>query len=1006
MEDLIGNIRRTYESHEGSITPFLWLQDFPFGPDIYTRLSMDSQEKNARETATPKVVEMTKIFESHEECKQTKKVLIEGKPGIGKTTLCNKIAYDWATKKHGGDDCFPQFESILLLKCRDVGVESNVWEAIGDQLLPREVQRDQREDFFEFIRRNQSKVLLVLDGLDELPPSKLPEFTDIIQGRMLPRCHLVVTARHEAGILVKKVCYTLIEIEGFTLEDAFEFITKFFKGKEELVQGRLDKLENDSSLQEMTANPLNTVLLCLLCEDLQGVLPENRTQLYLEIVQCVLIRYRKRKAPPVDKENMVELHKEQLSHLGSIALDCLYEDQVYFGANQLANQHTKLPGFGALSAQPGSKRRPSLWYSFTHKCFHEFLAGRFVCCHLASKQTSPEMFFTGTKFFRELRQVLHFTCGLLAVSSEESLVALINGVANEGNKKDTEERLLVALERMKECRKGGSDFLTQLARSFGSSLKAHKVDLSDKRMDKAGAAVLGLTLETNTTLTQLNMSGNNLGPVGAESLATALKRNTKFNLSGKNLGSTVVRSIAVALEMNKHLTELNLSTNQLGPAGAESLAVALKTNTTPTVLYLSGNNLGPAGAESLAAALKANSTVTQLNLSYNNIGPVGANSLAVALETIATLTDLSLLNNALGPAGAESLATALRTNATLTDLYLYDNKLGPGGAKSLAAVLETNKSLTSLDLSHNYLGPADAESLAATLKRNSTLTDLNLLNNDLGPVGAESLAAALKRNTALTKFHLSGNNLGSTGVKSIAVALEMNKHLTESNLSTNQLGPAGAESLAVALKTNTTLTVLYLSGNNLGPAGAESLAAALKANSTVTQLNLSYNNIGPVGANSLAVALETIATLTDLSLLNNALGPAGAESLATALRTNATLTDLYLYDNKLGPGGAKSLAAVLETNKSLTSLDLSHNYLGPADAESLAATLKRNSTLTDLNLFNNDLGPAGTGSLATTLTTNTTLKKLNLSRNNLSPEDTESLATALKTNTSLTKLVL
>ena len=836
---------------------------------------MVSRGKNARETATRKVVEMTKIFQPHEECKQPKKVLIEGKPGMGKTTYCNKIAYDWATKKHVGEDCFPQFELVLLLKCRDVGVESNVWEAIDDQLLPREVQREERGKFFEFIRRNQSKVLLVLDGLDELPPSKMPEFTDIIQGRMLPRCHLVVTARHEAGIPVRKVCDTLLEIEGFTLEDAFEFIMKFFKGKEELVQGLLDKLRNDSSLQEMIANPLNTALLCLLCEDFQGTLPESRTQLYLEIVQCVLIRYREKKALPVDSEDMFELYKDQLSHLGSIALNCLREDNMYFGAKQLANQHTDLPRFGVLSVQPGSsKRRPSLCYGFTHKSFQEFFAGHYLCCQLVSKQISPEMLVTDTKYFRELRQVLQFTCGLLAVSSEESLVALINGVANEVSKKDTEESLLVALECIKECKKEDSDFLTDIAQSFGSSLKVHKVDLSDKRMDEAAAVVLGLALETNRTLTELNMSGIDLGPAGAESLAAALKRNTtltklnlsgnnlyhagadslfaslktnttlaEFNLSGNNLGSTGVKSIAVALETNKNLTELNLSTNQLGPTGAESLAVALKTNTTLSVLHLSGNNLGPAGAESLAVALKANSTVTKLNLSYNNIGPVGAKSFAAALKTNATLTYMSLLNNALGSAGAESLATALKTNVTLTDLNLYYNKLGPGGAKSLAAALETNKTLAKLDLSRNYLGPADAESLAVTLKTNTTLTDLNLLNNDLGPAGAESLATALKTNTTLKKLNLRGNDLGPGDAEPLAAALKTNTSLTNLDLSRNYLGPADAETLAAALKTNITLTDLNLFNNDIGLPGAESFATVLKTNTTLTALNLSGNNI-------------------------------------------------------------------------------------------------------------------------------------------------------------------
>ena len=301
-------IRQNYKRHEGWLAPFPWCEDFQFQlSDIYTRLRMVSREKKARATAEQRVVETTEIFNPHEECKQPRKVLIEGNPGMGKTTYCNKVAYDWAINIKSEGDCFPEFEMVLLLKCRDVEIGVDLWEAIDDQLLPGEIQRKEREKFFEFIRQNQSKVLLILDGLDELPSSKLPGFTDVIQGKMLPLCHVVVTARHEAGIPMRKVCDTLLEIEGFTYQDSEEFILKYFAGKEDLAEKLLDKIRNEKRLEEMTANPLNTALLCLLCEDFQGILPESRTQLYLEIVQCVLIRYRTKKGLPVENEDLIEI---------------------------------------------------------------------------------------------------------------------------------------------------------------------------------------------------------------------------------------------------------------------------------------------------------------------------------------------------------------------------------------------------------------------------------------------------------------------------------------------------------------------------------------------------------------------------------------------------------------------------------------------------------------------------------------------------------------------------
>ena len=513
---------------------------------------MVSREKIARATAEQRVVETTEIFNPHEECKQPRKVLIEGMPGMGKTTYCNKVAYDWAMNTKNEGDCFPEFEMVLLLKCRDVEIGADLWEAIDDQLLPREIQRKEREKFFEFIRQNQSKVLLILDGLDELPSSTLPDFTGIIQGKMLPLCHLVVTARHEAGTPIRMYCDTLLEIEGFTYQDSKEFIHKYFAGKEDLAEKLLDKIQNEKRLKEITANPFITALLCLLCEDFLGILPESGTQLYLEIVLCVLIRYRKKKGFPVkNDQDLIEIYKDQLKRLGLIALNGLYEDNMYFEDKKLAGKDADLPGFGFLSAQPGSsKRRPCMRYGFTHKSFQEFFAAHYLCCQLVSKETSPEILVADTRYFGELREVLKFTCGLLAVRSKEIAEALIISIANKLNNENVQECFPVAVDCIKESKIESSNFHMELARTFGACLALQQGKIKLEGIDDAAAAVIVSVLEANTTLTNLSLSINVRGPASAESLATALKTNTT-------------------------LTNLNLDINDLGPAGAESLATGM-----------------------------------------------------------------------------------------------------------------------------------------------------------------------------------------------------------------------------------------------------------------------------------------------------------------------------------------------------------------------------------------------------------------------------------------------
>ena len=704
------------------------------------------------------------------------------------------------------------------------------------------LKKKEKVKFFEFIRKNQSKVLLILDGLDELPSSKMPEFTEIVKGRMLPGCHLVVTARQEAGIPVRKVCDTLLEMKGFTLKDAKEFVGKYFHDIKGQAKGLLEEIMF-RGLKEMIESPLNTALLCLLWDDCNGILPKNNAELYVKMVRCVLKRYTKKKGLPVDNTDLMELYKDQLQHLGHIALDGLLEGITHFEDKRLGNKHSDLTGFGFLSVQPGrSKLRPCLHYGFTHKSFQEFFAGYYLCCQLVRGESRPEVLVTDKRYFRELRQVLQFTCGLLAVQDEDRPEAMIESIADEVNKEGTKESFLAALEIMK-------DLPLKDALTFGSCLKVQEVDLSYQMIVELDLAAWVLSL----------------------------------------------------LQTNKTLTHLDLTHNELGYAPVELLAGALEKNTTLTGLNLADNEL--AIADSLAAALGKNATLTSLNLSHNHVCDAEVHSLAAALETNRTLTYLNLSENSLGRGSTESLSLLFKT--ALKELVLTDNFVGPATAKSIGAALTTNTTLTNLDISVNKLGSAGAESLADALKTNKTLTKLDLFGNNLGSAAAESLAAALKTNTTLTKLNLTHNNLGSGGVESLADALKTNTALTRLDLQFNNLGPASAESLAAAFKTNAFLTELNLSHNAL--TDVTSLAAALETNRSLKDLNLCWNNLYPASADSLAASLTTNTTLTKLDLSGNNLGPAGAKSLATALETNTTLKNLFLFENNISEAGRKKL---------------------------------------------------------------------------------------------------
>ena len=753
---LINGILQLYKTREGWLSPFPWCEEFQFFlGKIFTRLKV-VRRKKTRGKITDVFVDMSSILDPSEECSAPRTVLIEGEPGMGKTTYCKKYAYDWATKRQEPlSRGSTAFIAELLLKCRDI--HSDVWEAIDDQLLPRDIDEEVKQQFFQFIRENQSSILLILDGLDELPSGKLSMFSEFIEGKVLPRCHIVATARHEAGKEVRKCCDTLLQIEGFTEKHVRGFVTMYFKERPDLATKLLERMSRDKNLKEMAANPLNTALLCLLCEEFEGAFSENRAQLYLDMVECVLRRYRKKKGLLEIGEDLTNHYKPQLNRLGLVALNGLLNDKLDFNESELGNHAKELTEFGFLSVQPGgNKLRQKLHYAFLHKSFQEFFAAFFICSQIQSKEMKPEELVSDPRYFVELKQILLFSCGILTMKCEEQVVALVKSLTNEVNKNKGRGAKIV-LEAINECKREKSDFHSHLSNSFGTGLNLTNLDLSENDISDAGATCIAEAIKVNKTLTNLNLSYNGISAAGATCIAEAIK-------------------------VNKTLTNLDLRYNGISAAGATCIAEAIKVNKTLTNLNLSGNGIGDAGATSIAEAIKVNKTLTNLQLFYIHISDAGATCIAEAIKVNKTLTNLNLSGNGIGDAGATSIAEAIKVNKTLTNLNLSCDGVGDAGATSIAEAIKVSKTLTTLILSGKGIGDAGATSIADAIKVNKTLTTLHLLSNHISDAGAISVAEAIKVNKTLTNVFLFGNGIGDAGATSIAEAIKVNKTLTNLDL--------------------------------------------------------------------------------------------------------------------------------------------------------------------------------------------------------------------------------
>ena len=637
-------IRQLYGTREERLLPVPWYEDFSFHlNEIFTRLKIVSKEKT-RGVLTDDITNITAIFKAHVECQRPRIVLIEGDPGMGKSTYCQKLAYDWATKQKEFDPSFPDIDVLLLLKCHEV--KSSIWKAIDDQILPAEIDDQAKECFFKFVRENQSKVLLVLDGLDEMDSTEMKRIYDLVEGKELSGCHVILTSRHEVGRKPRRYCDTLWEIVGFTEEDANGFIRRYFESikREDLLENLLKNIRFSDEFTNLSKNPLNVTLLCVLCEDLEGIFPTSRTELYTEIVLCVLRQYERKQGLSSKSEDLMRIYRDNLVQLGRVAFHSLRKGELYFEEHESGSPSFALSKFGFLSLQAsGCKRKALVRYAFLHKSFQEFFSGFYLACQILDGGIDCVSVVKDERFKDELQQVFLFMIGILASASKETAESVIKTMAENINlidpdcKEDIRELFRLALGCILEC--------TSLSRTLGLHLHISNLDLTVVLIDDSSAAALSKVLSANSSLTSLNLRFNYIGASGATSLSQALA-------------------------VNSSLTSLNLCANNIGASGATSLSQALATNSSLTSLDLSRNSIGDSGATPLSQAFAANPSLTNLNLSGNNIGDSGATSLSQALAVNSSLTRLNLSQNIIGDSGATSLSQALAFNPSLTISYL------------------------------------------------------------------------------------------------------------------------------------------------------------------------------------------------------------------------------------------------------------------------------------------------------------------------------------------------
>ena len=362
-------------------------------------------------------------------------ILIEGEPGIGKSTLTKQLCYKFAEGTFASE-----YKLVIRVVLRGLPsdtkltVEHLVCSCTKD--VYTSLDEEDVSTLSQYITANKGRdTLFIMDGYDEFPEElqKSSLVADIINGKAFPQSSFIITSRPQASILLHDKIDRRIEVTGFGEEQIEQFTRNYFG---ESMSTKADALLSQLKftlfhIKNICFIPLLLLMTCYVSNFL-GMPPETVTKLFQSIILSSVRRHFEKKGEKVCVRSLKDVEElyPQFKKLCALALDGIDNNLLIFDNVPLSeDDHFGLMNCISRDSPFGELKS----YHFLHRSFQEFLS---AC---AVKQLPNEQQF---KYWKD-HLVLDYDQGnwfVLANSQHEMMFRFFCGL---GGLKNTAVRDLV-----------------------------------------------------------------------------------------------------------------------------------------------------------------------------------------------------------------------------------------------------------------------------------------------------------------------------------------------------------------------------------------------------------------------------------------------------------------------------------------------------------------------------------------------------------------------------------
>ena len=943
-------------------------------------------------------------------------VLVEGRPGSGKTTLAHKITKDWAN-----GIVLQNVHMVFLISLRKDKKKSDIYKTF--------FQSRSKVCQAKLEKSSGDRVCFILDGYDEYSPrlGDKSVINQLIHKAYLPLAMVIITSRPVATATLRPKATRRIEILGFTKKQFIKFVNSYpferlIESTEELDSTKstlMTYLKACTNVLNMCYLPINACIICFLySQNLGDNMPKTETEVYKSLVVAIVLRKLRLDNPSSQLHSLEDLlgdDKESYSQICSLAFSMTVEcKQIVHELPVSLDSLNKSPFRGLLTIDRTSK----LFgledvLTFLHLTLQEYLAAYHIASIPEIQQIKMIKLHGGKN---HMLTTFKLYCGLVdlqhkmhqfveiamsagpdllytfhcAYETQESTICyrameIVQGQINLG---------MVVLTPADFTALGyvisTASFLVTSVIIIFCLLYEEFVDEKWKNRELDSTDPLLYSFETT-----VDVSGTNFKACIEDIFCTHISFNYKQKSEqvqykfqelidgGLLIGDTTY---------SEYLSDIFSSDSAL------LLVNALKKCTNLQYLTFSGNFKSIKTANVISNILKRTRDLQDITLMSPMPSP-SAVVLVDGLQHCKYICTLTIANIDLCSDGAVALAKSLKHCTLLEELRLFGCSITPEGAEAIVSGLK-EISLIKLDIHHNNFGYKGA----LALSKEFHFKVLDIRSNNIGSEGTKALAKGLVKCPTCIGLYLDINNIDSSGIIALAEGLTHCSHLDTLSLCYNAIGPDGAAALAHGLKFCTHLQFLFLEHCNLSVDGLVALAERLSCWRRLKHLDLSDNGIILDGTAALiAGGLQFLTRLQELHLSNNSINSSSAIALAEGIQFCPLLHTLDINKNSITSSGAIALAGGLQC-KEMEYVNLSHNNIDIESVEALA-TLVHSSHLQRLDLSHNKIGSTGALCLITELISNVHPTKLNLQFNKISPKAIKFLTALLCRNPNLRVLL-